>query len=207
MNNTAPARGFHLLDLSAIVVGYSMASLLVRAYWPAGGQPPLVEIAAIGLVFLWLGLAMSGPLVLLPHRPTQPVATARTGVAGESIRPGARKPLRPGELGTPGDPKPALFAGTRTWAEVAWLIIGFYWIGLTVLVVPVRLHRSPLHDSALIGLFPIAAAVILRILDRPSRRRQPDQEGTTWTHRAAVGLLLTWPPAWIALILLGKSLL
>ena len=46
-----------------------MASLLVRAFWPAGGRPPLAEIAAIGLVYLWLGLAMSGPLVLLSTPP------------------------------------------------------------------------------------------------------------------------------------------
>ena len=33
------------------------------------------------------------------------------------------------------------------------------------------------------------------------------QDAPAWTHRAAVGLLLTWPFAWVALILLGKSLL
>ena len=98
-----------------------------------------------------------------------------------------------------------MIAGSRTWAELAWLIIGFYWIGLTVLVVPVRLHRSPLHDAALFGLFPIAAALVLRFLDRPSRRSRPNPEAPAWTHRAAVGLLLTWPLAWIALILLGKA--
>jgi len=204
MNNPGRPRGFHLLDLSAIVVGYGMASLLVRAFWPAGGRPPLVEIAAIGLVYLWLGLAMSGPLVLLPRRPAAPVDAAQTGLGGESTRPGAGKRARPGD---PIVPKPAMIAGSRTWAELAWLIIGFYWIGLTVLVVPVRLHRSPLHDSALIGLFPVAAALVLRILDRPSRRPRPNQEAPAWTHHAAIGLLLTWPPAWIALILLGKSLL
>ena len=98
-------------------------------------------------------------------------------------------------------------AGTRTWAELAWLIIGFYWIGLTILVVPARMHRSPLHDTALIGLLPVAAALVLRILDRPSRRSRPTGDSPPWTHHAAVGLLVTWPPAWIALILLGKSLL
>ena len=41
MNNPGRPRGFHLLDLSAIVVGYGMASLLIRAFWPAGraGRP------------------------------------------------------------------------------------------------------------------------------------------------------------------------
>ena len=204
MNKPARPRGFHLLDLSAIVVGYGMASLLVRAFWPAGGHPPLVEIAAIGLVYLWLGLAMSGPLVLLVRRSGAPEAAAQTEPKAESTRPGAAKRTRPQE---PIVPKPAMIQGSRTWAELAWLIIGFYWIGLTVLVVPVRLHRSPLHDSALIGLFPVAAALVLRILDRPSRRSRPNQEAPAWTHHAAIALLLTWPPAWIALILLGKSLL
>jgi chromate transport protein ChrA len=90
---------------------------------------------------------------------------------------------------------------------MAWLIIGFYWIVLTVLVVPVRLHRSPLHDAAMLGLFPVAAALVLRFLDRGSRRAQAGRDAPTWTHRVAVGLLLTWPLAWAALILLGKSLL
>src|SRR5271167_3809634 len=119
MNNPGRPRGFHLLDLSAIVVGYGMASLLVRAYWPAGGRPPLVEIAAIGLVYLWLGLAMSGPLVLLPRRPTGPASGGQNGLVGQSTRPGAGKRTRPGD---PIVPKPALITGSRTWAELAWLI-------------------------------------------------------------------------------------
>jgi hypothetical protein len=204
MSEPGRPRGFHLLDVSAIVVGYGMASLLVRAFWPAGGHPPLVEIAAIGLVYLWLGLAMSGPLVLLPRRPARPAEEGQNRPAGVPAHRGAGRRPRPGD---PVVPKPAMISGSRTWAELAWLIIGFYWIGLTVLVVPVRLHRSILHDSAIIGLFPVAAALILRVLDRPSRRSQPDQEAAAWTHHTAVALLLTWPPAWIALILLGKSLL
>ena len=92
-------------------------------------------------------------------------------------------------------------------AELAWLIIGFYWIVLTVLVVPVRLQRSPLFDATWIGLIPVAAALVLRFLHRPSRRSPPERDSRHWTHHAAVGLLLTWPLAWIALILLGKSLL
>ena len=72
MSDPGRPRGFHLLDIAALVVGYSMASLLIRAFWPDGGRPPLAEIAAIGLVYLWLGLAMSGPLVLLVRRPAGP---------------------------------------------------------------------------------------------------------------------------------------
>ena len=165
-------------------------------------MPPLVEIAAIGLFYLWLGMAMSGPLVLL-HRPRRRWCVTGSP-AGESPPPGAGQTPA---LGEPGEPKPPMLAGSRTWAELAWLIIGFYWIGLTVLVVPVRLHRSPLHDSVLIGLFPVAAALVLRMLDRPTRRPPPNQQDHAWTHHAAIGLLFAWPPAWIALILLGKSML
>lgn len=205
MNNPGRPRGFHLLDLSAIVVGYGMASLLIRAFWPAGWQPPLAEMAAIGLVYLWLGLAMSGPLVLFVRRP----AAAGSGGEDQAKLEGESSPSRTAKRARrprePGDPTPPMTADSRTWAELAWLIIGFYWIGLTVLVVPVRLHRSPLHDAALFGLFPIAAALVLRFLDRPSRRSRPNPEAPAWTHHTAIGLLLTWPPAWIALILLGKS--
>jgi hypothetical protein len=181
MNDPVRPRGFHLLDLSALVVGYSMASLLIRAFWPKGEAPTVVELAAISLVYLWLGLAMSGPVVLLIRR---------------------KDPARPADEPHDRNPDEA-----RTWAELAWLIIGFYWIVLTVLVVPVRLHRSPLHDATWIGLLPVAAALVLRFFDRPARRPQPQRGALPWTHHAAALLLLTWPLAWIALILLGKSLL
>src|SRR4051812_29621485 len=108
MNQTARTRGFHLLDLAAIVVGYGMASLLVRAFWPSGGRPPLAEAAVIVLVYAWLGLAMSGPLVLLIRRadPSAREVEQGTGVGDNAATSGV----------------------TRTWAELAWLIIGFYWI-------------------------------------------------------------------------------
>jgi hypothetical protein len=184
MNDPVRPRGFHLLDLSALIVGYGMASLLIRAFWPSGDAPTLVEIGAIGLVYVWLGLAMSGPVVLLIRRPVP--------AAGADDSHG-RSP--DGEA--------------RSWAELAWLIIGFYWLVLTILVVPVRLNRSPLHDATWIGLFPVAAALLLRFLDRPARRSSSphEVEHHRWTHHAAVGLLVTWPVAWIALILLSKSLL
>jgi hypothetical protein len=186
MNDPVRPRGFHLLDLSALVVGYGMASLLIRAFWPKGEAPTLFEVVAISLVYLWLGLAMSGPVVLLIRRKDPEARDDEPEPRGQ----------RPG-------PGP----DARSWAELAWLIIGFYWIVLTVLVVPVRLHRSPLHDATWIGLLPVAAALVLRFLDRPARRSQPDRSALPWTHHAAALLLLTWPLAWIALILLGKSLL
>ncbi len=67
----------------------------------------------------------------------------------------------------------------RTWAELAWMIIGFYWIGLTILVVPVRLNGTRLLDSALLGLFPMLAAIVL--WNAAPRRAQPSPGKTFWT--------------------------
>jgi hypothetical protein len=174
---------FYLLDATALVVGYGLASLLVRAYWPGpgSGTPSVWVVSTIGLVFLWLGLAMSGPVVLLIRRP--PPA-----------------PEAPGD-----DPRP----DPRTWAELAWMIIGFYWIGLTVLVVPRRLEGARLLDSALLGVFPMLAALALRCVGprRSWTSAGPGERGLTWTHRAGVALLITWPFAWVGLILLGKTFL
>ena len=174
MSAPTPRRGFHLLDLTALVVGYSLASVLVRAFWPGDATADLRVLVPLALEYLWLGLAMSGPVVLLFHR-------------------------RPDQAVDSDLPPP------RTWAELAWLIIGFYWIGMTVLIVPVRLRETRIFDSAILGIFPIAAAFALRFLN-PGRALAPGQP-PSWTHHAGVGLLATWPFAWIALILLGKTLL
>ena len=171
---TSPPR-FHLLDASALVVGYGLASMLVRAYWPDSGPPSVWAVIVIGLVFLWLGMAMSGPIVLLIHRPA-------------AVDPDAEEQAEP-----------------RTWAELAWMIVGFYWIGLTILVVPVRFRGGRVLDSAILGIFPFLAALGLRFLG--PRRNVPRGRERLWTHHAAVALLVTWPFAWAALILLGKTFL
>ncbi len=177
MSRDAPGpSGFHLLDASALIVGYSLASMLVRAYWSSVGTPNVVEVAVITVAFLWLGLAMSGPVVLLIRRPVVPPTADQEAEAG-----------------------------SRTWAELAWMIIGFYWIGLTILVVPARMNGTRFLDSAVLGIFPMIAAVGLWIAS-PARNR-PVGGATSWTHRAGVLLLLTWPFAWIALIVLGKTML
>jgi hypothetical protein len=176
MSGTTSQPKFHLLDAAALVVGYSLASMLVRAYWPESSRPTVWEVLFIGMVFLWLGLAMSGPVLLLIRR------TPRNPDAAEDDE-------RP--------PEP------RSWSELAWLIIGFYWIGLTILVVPARMHGTRFLDSAFLGFFPVVAALCLRFFGPPTMRRRAD--GTSWTHRAGVLLLLTWPFAWIALIVLGKT--
>ena len=123
MNGPNSLPGLHLLDLTALVAGYAMASLLVRAFWPSGGSSEAAVFVVLGLAYLWLGLAMSGPLIL-------------------AVR-------RRGDRDDPPEPHEAL-----TWAELAWSIIGFYWIGLTILVVPVRLAHTRLVDTALLGRLP-----------------------------------------------------
>lgn len=168
--------GFHLLDTAALVVGYGLASLLVRAFWPVTGTPPVAKVMVIALVFLWLGLAMSGPVVLLIRRTPAPAPDAD-------------------QDDRPTDP--------RTWAELAWLIIGFYWIGLTVLVVPIRMPGTRFLDSAVLGVFPVLAALGLRVFGPRRTARAGDTD--SWTHRAGVILLVTWPFAWVGLIVLGKS--
>jgi hypothetical protein len=177
-----PGRGsvrLNLLDAIALVVGYALASLLVRVYWPENPRPAVLETASIALVFVWLGLAMSGPVVLLIRRPA--------AVAPQDDD----------------QPEP------RTWAELAWMIIGFYWIGLTLLVVPVRTTGARFLDSAMLGVFPVLAALILRVIGpRNSWARVRPREGErAWTHQAGIALLLTWPFVWVGLILLGKTLL
>lgn len=167
--------GLHLLDLLALVVGYSLASFLVRAFWPAVTEPSVVALGLTVLAFLWLGMAMSGPILLLGHQ--RAAAT---------------------ESGEPAAPEP------RTWAELSWLIIGFYWIGLTILVVPSRLHQTRVLDTAILGVFPFLAALGLRAF-RPFQSVVSGGR-RTWTHDVAVGLLVTWPFAWVVLIILGKTL-
>jgi len=167
-----------LLDALALVVGYGLASMLVRAYWPENDRPTFLEVTSIALVFVWLGLAMSGPVVLLTRRP---------------------RPAAPGE-----DDRPE----PRTWAELAWMIIGFYWIGLTVLVVPVRISGARFFDSAILGVFPVLAALALRVIGPRNSwaRARPREDEPIWTHQAGIALLLTWPFVWVGLILLGKTL-
>jgi hypothetical protein len=194
MSNPSRPGGFHLLDLTAIVAGYGFASLLVRAFWPSGEPPSLGETAVIGLFYLWLGLAMSGPFILLVQRPAGPAA------------PGAES-----------DDPPRTRNGPRTGAEAAWLMIGGYWIVMAVLVVSIGGDRSKLLNAILLGFFPsVGAVALLLALNGASRRaetrphqtptHEPEEPRRTWTHRTAVGLLLTWPVAWAALILIGKTL-
>jgi hypothetical protein len=168
-----------LMEVAAIVVGYGLAALLFRAFWPRAGVSLALAVFAIGF-YLWLGLAMSGPLLLLRQR--TPVQAA-----------GGEQPSVPRR------------AGSRTWAEIAWLLIGVYWIVLGVFILPVRLHSFRFGDTVLFGAVPLAAGLVMRLFGP----RAPDsaRPALPWTHHAAVALVATWPIAWLCLIVLGEATL
>ncbi|CAN5907467.1 hypothetical protein BH23PLA1_BH23PLA1_22430 [soil metagenome] len=177
MSDPAPLRqGPRVIDLSAIVVGYGLAALLMRAFWPATRELPGAQAVVAGGLFLWLGLAMAGPFLMLIDRTTLP------------------------EANEPAD-RPA--NSRRSWAEWAWILIGGYWIVLALLVVPSRMQVDPL-----LGVLPILVVVVLWLLasGRQQSRSRTTPQDQPWTHHTAIGLIVTWPLAWGALVLLGKTL-
>jgi hypothetical protein len=195
-------RGPRIHDLVGLVVGYGMAALLARSFWPK--SRPLVGLPAVALAFefCWLGLAMSGPIILLLDRRGGPSPDlsrkgkrlARPGRLVSSKEP-AEVPVGRGPAGSPTEPPPSF-----TRAELAWMVIGGYWIGLTMFVVPALSVDTP---WALVGLLQIVAALGLWLV--VPRRLGPGGVADSWTHPTAVGLIATWPIAWICLILLSKS--
>ena len=54
-------------DILALVVGYGMAATLFRAFWPIHPAWSSLGLPGAGL-YLWLGLAMSGPIIILRRR-------------------------------------------------------------------------------------------------------------------------------------------
>jgi hypothetical protein len=173
-------QGLRILDIAAMVVGYGLAALGLRAFWPASVRPSLALGVMLAVAFAWLGLAMSGPFVLLLDIPRR------------------REPAGPD--GLPPDPRPEPPGYTA--AETAWLLVGAYWVAVTLIIVPARL---PSQTVPLLGVVPIVAAVLLWILSprgRPDHRRRPG-----WTHRTAVLVLASWPVAWCALIALTSAVL
>ena len=159
------------------MIGYGMAALLCRAFWPASPPSPALGVPGIG-VYLWLGLAMSGPVILLRRRPppTDSVTTADKPTSAHS----------------------------RTWAELAWMLIGIYWIVVSLIVIPARLSEFKLGDMILFGLVPLAVALAMRLLG--PRPKENLDSARAWTHTVGVTVLLTWPVAWICLIVLGQAL-
>ena len=152
-----------LQDILALVVGYGMAALLFRAFWRT--HPPWLALGLPGAaLYLWLGLAMSGPIIMLRRRLSRRGTAASDDVASsngaESPRPAqGSDPSRAGAAG-------GISAGgsAMTWAERAWLLIGAYWIVLGIFVIPARLHEFKLGDVVLFGLAPVVAAIGLQFL-------------------------------------------
>ncbi len=160
-----------------MTVGYGLATLFFRAFWPDQDPSAMMRVAGFGL-YLWLGMAMSGPITLLRRhsRPTGSVGLGRRSAGSPSY----------------------------TWAELAWLLIGIYWIVLGLFVIRARMPDFRLGDMVLFGLVPFAVALALRVF---GPRSTGEHEAThAWTHRVAVLLVVTWPIAWISLIVLGKTL-
>ena len=76
-----------LVDVAALVIGYGLAAVLFRAFWPRDSVSPAVTFFAIGF-YIWLGLAMSGPLILLRQRPLRQDAGDSPEAGGPVPRPG-----------------------------------------------------------------------------------------------------------------------
>jgi hypothetical protein len=183
-NRSEPTRRFRLevIDLAGLVLGYAMAALLFRAFWPRNGMSPALGLFAMGF-YLWLGLAMSGPLLLLRHG-------SRT----------ARDRATPSRSGTNLNAEPG-----RSWAELSWLLIGVYWIVMGVFVLPIRIQNFRFGDTILFGLVPVLGGITFRLFG--PKNKTAGGISTSWTHQAAIALLATWPIAWLCLIVIGQSLL
>lgn len=185
---TGSARGrpIRLMDLLALTCGYGLASLLFRLFWPANSGLSPIDAILLTVVFAWLGLATSGPFVLLLDR------------RRPSTRPGRLVRDRPPPGRTHAGVSIAPIPSRYTRAELAWMSIGGYWVGMALFLIPIRSSEAPLgfllvlETIAALGLFAVAP------------RARPHGE-VGWTHRAALGMLISWPLVWGVSIYLVQS--
>ena len=73
-----------------------------------------------------------------------------------------------------------------------------------VFILPIRLHSFRFSDTILFGLVPLAAGLVLPF---GPRIRPQGRDYVSWTHHVAVGLLVTWPLAWVCLIVVAEAML
>ncbi len=193
-------RGLRIHDMVGLVVGYSLAALMARSFWPASMPLSGTPLVCLSLGVLWLGLAMSGPiLLLLDRRGTasgpSPEKHQRPGRLIGSVEPidrtVGRRPVEPRSIEPP----------RYTRAELAWIVIGGYWIAMTIFVVPALSYDTP---WAIVGLIQVVAA--LGLLSFVPGRSESSTTALAWTHSAATILLWTWPVAWVCMILLSRHI-
>src|ERR1700737_3271860 len=103
--------GLRIQDLIGLVVGYGLATLLVRTFGAKLDSPSTEEFVALVLLYAWLGLVMSGPLILLLDR---------------------RGPAAPSPV--PTTHPPSRYSGE----EMAWLGSGVYFIAVSLFISPAR---------------------------------------------------------------------
>jgi hypothetical protein len=167
--------GLRIQDLIGLVFGYGLATLLVRTFGGKLDALSTEEFIALVLLYVWLGLVMSGPLILLLDR---------------------RGPAEPSQI--PTTHPPSRYSGE----ELAWLGIGVYFIALTLLIGSAQLHRkTPWFLMLVVQVIVVVALFAWLMVDRQKRARNPPSR-PRWTRRAAGVILLTWPVAWILLVLL-----
>ncbi len=189
----ARRRGLRLSDLLGLTAGYGLAAWLLQAFHPRSAPASVLAYSSIAFEFLWLGLAMSGPLVLLLER--------------ERFSEDPERRTRPGRLigDVPaGTPPPAEASEPRrsySRAELAWSVIGGYWIGVAVLVVPLRSGETPWLLMALVPVIGLAWILVA------PRRKGDSPPPRGWTHPTAVALLWTTPLAWLNLVLIARALM
>jgi hypothetical protein len=64
----ASATGIRLVDLAGLVVGYALAGLVIRVFWPESRSVNASVAVVLAVFYLWLGLATSGPVLVLLRR-------------------------------------------------------------------------------------------------------------------------------------------
>jgi hypothetical protein len=173
--------GFRIRDLAGLVVGYGLAGFLLRSFLAAIDPRGITESIELGTFYLWLGLAVSGPFVLLID---------------------GRGPAPPPPIPTT-DP-PSRYAPE----ELIWLGIGGYFLLIALVVVPtVSRGETWIVARAILDATASGQALIIGLglamcwtLGR--RKARPNPPG--WTRRAARLVLITWPVAWLVLVLLVR---